>query len=83
MTDPFLTQRTGKTSPADKHFAITPANSDLAIIPRALYFNTAGTAIVRDMAGTDVTYTVQAGAIIPVRAIQVRTGTTASVIGLY
>jgi len=81
--DPFASNATGKSSPADRHFAITPADSDLAIIPRALYANTAGDVVVRDAGGVDVTYSVEAGVIIPIRAIQVRTGTTATVIGLY
>ena len=83
MSDPFKTFGTGKSSPANRHFAITPADADLEIRPRALYVNGAGSLVIRDEEGTDVTYTVEAGQILPIRAIQVRAATTATVVGWY
>lgn len=83
MDDPFRKQGTGKTSPANRHFAITPADEDLAIRPRAIFVNEGGDLVIRDAGGDDVTYTVEAGQVIPFRAMQVRTGTTAVVVGWY
>lgn len=83
MTDLFASNATGLTSPAIRHFAITPANTDLAIRPRALYVNGDGALVVRDEGGVDVTYAVIAGQVLPIRAVQVRTGTTATVVGWY
>jgi hypothetical protein len=83
MADPFETNAPGLTSPAGRHFAITPANTDLAIIPRALWVDDDGDLVIRDAGGVDVTYSVTAGQILPIRAVQVRTGTTATVVGWY
>ena len=70
--------------PANKHFAITPADTDLAVVPRAIYVGVAGTLVLRDVAGVDVTYTAVAGSIIPFRAIRVGAASTATgIIGLY
>jgi protein involved in polysaccharide export with SLBB domain len=83
MADPFERNAPSLDSPATRHFAITAANTDMAIIPRALYCTAAGTAVVRDAAGTDVTYTLEVGDVLTFRAVQVRTGSTATVIGWY
>ena len=69
-------------APASRHYAITAANSDLAIRPRALIVTVAGNVEIRDEAGTTITYSsVPAYTILPIRAVQVRTGTTATVVG--
>jgi hypothetical protein len=83
MADPFASNSAGLSSPAYRHFAITPANEDLAIRPRAIYVDGDGALVMRDDTGTDITYAVVAGQILPFRAVQVRSGTTATVIGWY
>lgn len=69
-------------APADRWFAITPADSNLSTVPDSLYVNTAGNLTVRGANGVDATFAVLAGQILPIRPTQVRTGTTAIVIGL-
>lgn len=84
MADPFQSHSSGLSSPATRHFTITPANSDLSIRPRSLFVTVTGDVVVRDEGGTDITYAaVPAYTEIPIRAMQVRTGTTATVVGLY
>lgn len=69
-------------APASRHYAITPANSDLAIRPRALMVTVTGDVIIQDELGVNVTYAaVPAYTLLPFRAVQVRTGTTATVVG--
>lgn len=81
--DTFSNYGTGKTSPANYHYAVTPADADLPFRPRAFYVQSGGTLILRDANGDDVTYEVDAGQIIPFRAMQVRAGSTATVIAWY
>lgn len=72
--------------PADRHFAITPDDgTDLAIKPRSIYVGGGGDIVLRDGGGTDVTYTVADGAIIPFRVTRILdTGTTATnIVGWY
>lgn len=83
MTDFFATHSTGLSSPAARHAAITPADEDLPVIPRALFVAEAGNLVIRDEAGVDVTYPVEAGLLIPFRAVQVRAATTAVVVGWW
>lgn len=69
--------------PATEHFAITPANTDLARQPRAIYVNVTGNVEIMDLDGVTLTYiAVAAGTVLPIAAKQVRTGTTATVFGL-
>ena len=86
IIDYFEKFLTGKESPADKHFVITPNDSvDLAILPRALRIGTAGDVVVTDIDGDDVTYTCVAGELLLFRAVRIKaTGTTATgIIGWY
>ena len=83
MIDTFQSTATGMDSPANRHFAITPADADLAVRPRSLYVNASGTVVIRDEEGTDITYNVSVGQVLPFRGIQVRAATTATVIGWY
>jgi hypothetical protein len=83
MADTFSTHATGLASPADRHFAITPADEDLAFRVRALCVIADGTLVLRDEGGVDVTYNVFAGQIVPFRAVQVRAASTATVVGWY
>lgn len=81
--DAFSTYAITLESPAIRHSAITPDDSaDLARRPRALRVESGGTLVLRDAAGTDLSYTVFAGEILPLRPVRVlATGTTASVVG--
>lgn len=81
MNDPFANNATGLSSPANRHFSITPADEDLETKPRCLYVNESGTLIIRDEMGVDVTYNVIAGQIFPFRGVQIRAASTATVIG--
>jgi len=67
---------------AKRWFAITPGTSNLATPPSALYVDAPGALVVRGSDSVDVTFNVVAGQILPIRPVQVRTGTTATVIGL-
>lgn len=81
MADRFSSYAKGTASPATNHYAIIPANSDLPTMPRLIYVNSPGTLVIRDIAGVDYTYTVMAGQVLNFRALQVRIGTTATVVG--
>ena len=75
------------TQPAGDALTITPADSDLSIISRAIYVGVAGNLTVK-MAGSEniVTFTgVAAGSLLPIRVTQVRsTATTATdIVALY
>jgi len=84
MSDLFGAHRVGLESPADRHFPITAADADLAIIPRSIRVDGAGTLVLRDGAGTDVTYNVVAGEVLVFRAVQVRAASTATgIVGWY
>ena len=81
--DPFQNHTRGLESPAARHFPITPSDStDLALRPRALYCLSSGLAVLRDEAGNDISYPLEAGRILPLSAVRVlATGTTASLVG--
>jgi len=83
MTDPFEFHPSQLDSPATIHFAITPSDTvDIPITPRAIYCDAAGTAVIQDRYGSNVTYNLLAGAVIPFRGTRVlATGTTATLIG--
>ena len=69
------------SSPATRHYAITPADAPLGFEIRALYVAVGGDLVIRDWEGVDVTYPVIAGQVFPFSARQVRSGTTATVVG--
>lgn len=85
MPDPFDTDYVNLTSPAVAHYAITPSDSaDLPVRPRAIFVNAAGTAILQDSAGTQVSYDLAAGAVLSIRPVRVlATGTTAQLVAWY
>lgn len=71
----------GSDSPATTQLAITPSDTtDLTYITRAIYIGAAGNLVVTPLqGGSDVTYAVLAGQILPVRVTRVKaTGTTAT-----
>ena len=70
-------------STAKRWVAITPANSNLAVVPDCVYVGIAGTVIARGDDGTDATFTAMDGQVLPIRPAQIRTGGTATgLIGL-
>lgn len=88
MSDPFAQFARGLQSPAEKHFQITPTDTeDLAIVPRVLRVLTDGNlrvqaldAVTGDL--SEVTYPVFAGEEFKLRVVRVMaTGTTATVKG--
>lgn len=80
MADEHAGFQESLSDPADSHVLITPNDStDLATIPRGLFFNGAGDVVLRDKSGNDETYTVTAGQLLPFRARRIlATGTTAT-----
>ena len=86
MTDTFKEFKTSLESPAEHHFLVQPSDTtDLPYRPRALRIGTAGTVVVRDVAGNDVSYSVEAGEILSIRAVRVLAGgtTATSIVGWY
>lgn len=70
-------------SAAKRWFAITPADSNLAVVPDCVYVGVAGTVIARGDDSTDATFTAMDGQVLPIRPTQIRTGGTATgLIGL-
>lgn len=68
---------------ARNHIAITAADADLAQTVDAVFAGGAGTLVLRDKDGTAVTYTVPAGAIVPVTCTRVAAASTATgIVGL-
>ena len=67
------------------HYAVVPsATTDLPVRPRALYVNVAGSVVLQDSAGENVSYEVGAGAVLSIRPARVMaTGTTAQLIAWY
>lgn len=79
--DRFESHGDALSSPARLAFAIAPSDSaELAILPKAIVAGSAGTVALRAVdSAADVTLTVQAGQMIPLRVRFVRsTGTTAT-----
>lgn len=76
--DRYKDYASGLDSPATRHVQITPDNdNDLTFKPRAIYCNEAGAIVIRDSAGTDLSYTMAAGDLLPFRGVRVlATGTT-------
>jgi hypothetical protein len=86
MSDFWNAELTRMSDPGDRHFPIEPDDdADLAIIPRAIRVGGAGNVVIRDGAGTDVTYAVTAGEVLTFRPVRVlSTGTTATdLVGWY
>lgn len=83
--DYFESRPRGVTSPATRHYQITPSDTlDLSPRPRVLYCAAGGTAAVRDADGVTLSYTLEAGQILPVSAVRVlAAGTTATLYGWW
>lgn len=89
MVDRFRKQQVTLSSPYNGGFAITPNNSILEIIPRALWIGQAGNLTVEltnyDSANGEITLAgIAAGTLLRIRPQKVLSSTTAnSIIGLY
>lgn len=72
-------------APIENGYSITPADSDLSTVTRALYIGTFGNVTVITAGGDTITFvSVPAGSILPVRCTQVKASTTATnILGLY
>lgn len=81
--DEFVSFTKGLTSPATKHFAITPDDAnDLPMLPRVIYCQTEGTIVIRDSEGVTLPYTMGVGDRIDFRGARVMsTGTTGTYYG--
>lgn len=86
MIDPFQNFGDSAADPARRAFAVAPNDTaELALLPKALMVGGGGTIVLRAVdSAADVTVTVVAGQIVPIRASYVRaTGTTATgIVGL-
>lgn len=80
MQDAYSDRSPGLDSPGISLFAITPADSDLPVLARALYVGTGGDLVLlaRDDETPITLANVGDGAFIPIRARQVMAATTAS-----
>ena len=66
-------------APARNFAAVTPADSDLAAIPKALFIGGGGTVIATPAAGgSAVTFTVPPGMILPIRPSRIALASTAT-----
>jgi len=85
MFDPFASYALGVTGPAQRHYRVTPSDTeDLPVRPRALKCIAAGDVVVVDEGGVDETYPMLAGDELIFRAVRVKaTGTTATVVAWY
>lgn len=86
MSDPFKNFTTSLESPPEGGFAITPDDTqDLPVVTRGLNAATAGTLHVTMRDGSEITLSVAAGVILPLRAARVwASGTSADgLVGLY
>ncbi len=81
--DPFASHQRSLTSPATRHFAITPADGvDLPLRPRVLRVLAAGTLVLRDSEDDILSYQVSAGDMVLFSPKGVEaSGTTATVVG--
>ena len=83
MADEFATHSDSVSAPAREMFLITPhATNEVTPLPKAIRANGAGDVVLRAAeSGADVTVTMAAGEILPVRAQYVRAaGTTVAVL---
>lgn len=81
MIDPFQNFGDSAADPARRAFAVTPSDSvALTQLPKALLIGGAGLIVLRPIDSiADVTISVAAGQIVPIRASHVRAaGTTAT-----
>ena len=78
MIDPFQNFGDSAADPARRAFAVTPSDSvALTQLPKALLIGGAGLVVLRPVdSAADVTISVAAGQIVPIRASHVRAGGT-------
>lgn len=80
MQDSFANHSPGLEAPGSSLFAITPADSDLPALVRALYVGTGGDLVLlaKDDAAPVTLPNVPSGSFVPVRTRRVMAATTAS-----
>lgn len=85
MSDQYDSNAKSVSDPATKHWQIAPSDTtDLSPRPRAIFCKVAGTAVIRDEAGTDLAYPLNAGDIVPFRGVRMlATGTTGTYYGWF
>jgi hypothetical protein len=68
----FSSNTKGLTSPASIHLAISPPSATWTVdtAPRAFHCNAAGSLVIKDFAGTNATYEVLQGEILPLESMQ-------------
>jgi hypothetical protein len=83
MTDRFASFTDTPGAAARRHFAIVPDDdTDLPVIPKAIYCQEDGTIVIRDENGEDLPYAMTAGQILLIRGVRVlETGTTGTYYG--
>lgn len=70
--------------PADRFVAIAPADTALAVVPKALYVGGAGNLVVKGSDGVQVTFAVAANSYHPIRPRNIMAATTATgIVALY
>lgn len=84
MADEFASFADTVDTPAREMFLITPHDTnEVSPIPKAIRCNVAGNVTLRAMeSGSDVTFAMVAGEVLPVRARFIRASTTATLHGL-
>ena len=80
MIDPHSGSGDGLGTPARRAYAVAPHDTDpLPVLAKALWVGAAGTVALRAIDGTeDVSFTVPAGQILPVRVSHVRAAGTSA-----
>lgn len=78
--------RSTEISPATKWLSYAAAGLPEVFTerrPKAIMINTAGNVVMKDASGTEVTFTLPAGVIIPLRPQEIVSTTAAAVIALF
>lgn len=84
MADQFSDQRVGLTSPGTRFAAITPADEDLAEVPRAVFVGEAGTLVITGRDGGVVTIASAASQYHPIRPARIGAASTAAgIVAIY
>lgn len=80
MVDRFQGHATSIEGPAAHGFAVMPNDTtDLPEVTRAIYVGGAGTVVAQLLSGAEVSFaSVPAGSILPIRALRIRTASTAT-----
>jgi hypothetical protein len=77
MADEFATNSDSLIAPAQNAAAVTPGASALDNVTKGVYVGTAGDLAVTMVGGGNVTFTVPAGSILPIRVTHILGASTA------